>query len=379
MARGRSVIVGGGLGTAGTLSVGGVLVVANVDPPTAEVASPGIAVATFARATHLIVGQSNQILGTGRYTTSTPAGVVMVGNSQELNSTGGTAGGALMIGSGVIVRAVSTVSFTTVVGQGSTCIVSAGNISQMVMVGSGITDTGGAASVLVGHSIVSTAQFSTFLGYGISNTGASSSESVMVGHQCVNKGQKNTLIGGLTQSTKTAGTQNTVVGYGAVSRDDGNTVIGAGADSGSFTSNIIIGAAAVGYKSNLCMIGGPLFSGFVSEMCVGSGDTSGTPPSLLFRLTNSIGTDIAGGSLTLQAGLGTSAGVPGAVKFSVGVQTATGATLQASRVGAQVQYSATAGDTYLLVYDVNGANLRRVSVGANDSGGVGFKVLRIVN
>lgn len=41
--------------------------------------------------------------------------------------------------------------------------------------------------------------------------------------------------------------------------------------------------------------------------------------------------------------------------------------------------NATAGNTRLLIYDVDNATLERVSVGAADSGGAGYKVLRIPN
>lgn len=41
--------------------------------------------------------------------------------------------------------------------------------------------------------------------------------------------------------------------------------------------------------------------------------------------------------------------------------------------------STAAGETRFLVYDVDAGTLKRVSVGATDSGGVGFKVLRITN
>ena len=39
----------------------------------------------------------------------------------------------------------------------------------------------------------------------------------------------------------------------------------------------------------------------------------------------------------------------------------------------------TATETYLMVYVVDNATLERVTVGAADSGGAGFKVLRIPN
>ena len=45
----------------------------------------------------------------------------------------------------------------------------------------------------------------------------------------------------------------------------------------------------------------------------------------------------------------------------------------------KVDSSVTAGETRLLLYDVDNATVERVSVGAADSGGAGFKVLRIPN
>lgn len=45
----------------------------------------------------------------------------------------------------------------------------------------------------------------------------------------------------------------------------------------------------------------------------------------------------------------------------------------------EVDNDATAGNTRFLIYDVDNATLERVSVGAADSGGVGYKVLRIPN
>lgn len=46
---------------------------------------------------------------------------------------------------------------------------------------------------------------------------------------------------------------------------------------------------------------------------------------------------------------------------------------------AEFDMDTTAGNTRLLIYDVDNATLERVSVGASDSGGTGFKVLRIPN
>lgn len=45
----------------------------------------------------------------------------------------------------------------------------------------------------------------------------------------------------------------------------------------------------------------------------------------------------------------------------------------------QLDDDATAGNTRLLLYDVDNGTLERVSVGVADSGGAGYKVLRIPN
>lgn len=42
-------------------------------------------------------------------------------------------------------------------------------------------------------------------------------------------------------------------------------------------------------------------------------------------------------------------------------------------------YSGTSGDTHLILYDVDNGVFERVTVGAADSGGAGYKVLRIPN
>jgi len=49
------------------------------------------------------------------------------------------------------------------------------------------------------------------------------------------------------------------------------------------------------------------------------------------------------------------------------------------KIGIRVDGSTTSGNTRFMLYDVDNATLERVSVGAADSGGSGFKVLRIPN
>lgn len=47
--------------------------------------------------------------------------------------------------------------------------------------------------------------------------------------------------------------------------------------------------------------------------------------------------------------------------------------------GIKVDASTTSGDTRFLLYDVNSGTMQRVLVGANDSGGTGYRILRILN
>lgn len=82
----------------------------------------------------------------------------------------------------------------------------------------------------------------------------------------------------------------------------------------------------------------------------------------------------AGGYTWIQSG-GSATGVRVQAAASGGViEMMTGSTEVA-----RFDTNSTAGNTRMLVYDVDNATLERVSVGAADSGGSGFKVLRIPN
>jgi len=74
--------------------------------------------------------------------------------------------------------------------------------------------------------------------------------------------------------------------------------------------------------------------------------------------------------------------IVGDTNTGVGSDAATGDNLTLIAGGTasiKVDNDSTAGNTKMLVYDVDNATLERVSVGAADSGGSGYKVLRIPN
>lgn len=105
-------------------------------------------------------------------------------------------------------------------------------------------------------------------------------------------------------------------------------------------------------------------------------DSSG---NLLSRITSTGGIDLAGvssGRITLYGGYTIDIG-PGSLLY-----TSAGAHDFAVPVKAtafKVDSDTTAGNTTILVWDIDKGALARVSVGAADSGGAGFKVLRVPN
>jgi len=78
---------------------------------------------------------------------------------------------------------------------------------------------------------------------------------------------------------------------------------------------------------------------------------------------------------TLRTGLIINPDTTTTVVADTNVQIFSGATTEVGRFN----ISSTAGDVRFMVYDVDNGTLQQVSIGADDSGGTGFKVLRITN
>lgn len=170
----------------------------------------------------------------------------------------------------------------------------------------------------------------------------------------------------------------------------------------------------------------------------GNGKTDATPSAGTLAGTGGSGSNIAGAAVNIFAGKGTGTGNPGTVSIQFARPGTTGSTLNtlsdsllfsyttdsiyqtykikttttaetdAAAIGvawldnthatrtsvfsiqtvgnasgltimAEFDFPTTAGDTCLAIYDVDNATVERVTVGAADSGGTGFKVLRIPN
>lgn len=177
---------------------------------------------------------------------------------------------------------------------------------------------------------------------------------------------------------------NTVAGGGSVAA--GNTAMSTGlfsiaigyqATSGGFDTTIVLGVQAAATATHQFVAGSDF--GYVDNVYFGSGVVSTAPAGYIINGTGGSGSNVAGGSLTYAGGKGTGTATPGILSFKVSIPTTSGSTVQSLREGARVDGNTTAGETMLLLWDVNAAALVRVSVGANDSGGAGFKVLRVPN
>jgi len=138
---------------------------------------------------------------------------------------------------------------------------------------------------------------------------------------------------------------------------------------------IIFGAGTLAYGYDA---GGIAMLPASQALFVGSWK-SATPTAGTISGTLGSGTDIAGAALNLAGGQGTGTGASGVLNLQTAPAGTTGTSLNALVTVAQFDASTTATHTRFLIYDVDTGLLSRVTVGANDSGGAGFKVLRIPN
>ncbi len=284
----------------------------------------------------------------------------------------------IVIGDGASYLPAGHNSSGLVIGRGASAI----GFGGATVVGPAASSTGpNGDTVVIGRGATSTVDSTVVIGATAScSIGA---QSIAIGFGAVTAGNLNNIaIGTLAGVSGGAGTGSCVVIGGSSSTNKPrNVLIGAGLiDANTAVGNIaIIGVgwtSTANMPSNAC---GFLNSSGFTTMIVGNGHESAAPGSLTFRLCNGLGANIAAGSLTLQAGLGTGTGASAVVNIASSIPIGAGSTLQTSRTGFRMSPSVAAGETDIMVYDVDNATLERVTVGAADSGGVGFKLLRIPN
>lgn len=122
------------------------------------------------------------------------------------------------------------------------------------------------------------------------------------------------------------------------------------------------------------------------EITVGAGRAlrigrafSATPTSQNIQATSGNGTNIAASKLTLAPGASSGSATPAIIALATTTVTTSGTTVQTLRDVLQCDGNTTSGETPMLLLDCAKGTLQRVSIGASDSGGTGFKVLRVPN
>lgn len=407
MARSQSIIVGGGISATNPFTVGAIPFIVSASPAsisattaafwttgtggihpalilnTAAGADPqpaadeplrivgGIISEKSGSADSVILGRANgtvvtQAVAIGSLSDARASSTVAVGQGASARATGSCA-----IGGG----ALSSANGGTALGVGATA-----SNTATTAVGNNSTASGINATVVGGGAAVASATAATVMGAASTGSG---SGSIIIGSLIDGNAIADTVV--ISQGGLTARTRWCVVHGGTPTNLSAAAtplvILGGGAMTVTHAGNIVLGHGFTSFAAQVCAIGGTVALGSqITTMVIGAGNThTASLGGLTIRGTDGSGSNVAMGNLTIIAPRGTGNAASGQIALQVGVVQASGSTSQTARTGVGVADSVTAGDTYLLVYDVDNATLERVTVGAADSGGVGFKVLRIPN
>jgi len=243
----------------------------------------------------------------------------------------------------------------------------------------------------------------------VNSSGEFTNNNGITGNEAFGSGTTGAIYSVAIGYAATAAQSSVVIGYQAEAEDlsiaigmhardlssiGRNVLIGAGA-SVSGINNIIIGSEnkshgaisntkIIGRADALYGVGSGQFIGgtpvaLTTDVYFGRGPQYTAVEDYTIHGTGGYGTDIDGSSVYLAGGMGTGTGVGGNVVIQHAPAGATGTSLNSLVDVAQFDGDSTAGNTRFLIYDVDNGQLERVSVGAADSGGTGYKLLRIPN
>ena len=201
----------------------------------------------------------------------------------------------------------------------------------------------------------------------------------------------NTGMGAKSLQSMTVGNLNTGLGSSSGANANGgtgNTFLGSltgFSASGSHDYSIALGSNSKTTGDHQLVIGGVNPATAINEAFVGRG-VSTLVANLASFTMNATGVNVGvtdGSAQTsifnIAGGRGTGDREGGPVSLQTSPSGVTGSTQNPLVTALTVDTSNTAGDTRLLIYDVDNGTLERVTVGVADSGGAGFKVLRIAN
>lgn len=354
MARGNTIIVGGGISPSTPFTTGNIPVVVNTTPAT--VADSILRQTTPPAGGAIVVGASDVAGAAPTETFRTVAGII---SECVITGTGaGSNADSARLGRG-----------NTITGVGGSCTFTGGNIliGGLALV---IASGGGLPNVVIGYNAsckttgTGNAHGAVILGANATANAASHSGHIVIGSNASGTGNPGVIIGQSTTSSAagvyigkgiTATGTGVVIGEAASTTSSTVVVIGASASIGSTstsgvcigdssgigansTRSIAIGTAAnvTGGHVNAIVIGSNVGASAGSNTCIiGSGTNSnittfvlGGPTStstvallgnVLIRMTNAITTaNLTAGSLTLQPGLGTGNAAQPSLILSIG-------------------------------------------------------------
>jgi hypothetical protein len=140
---------------------------------------------------------------------------------------------------------------------------------------------------------------------------------------------------------------------------------------------ILLGTAAVQYDPN--GVNHRLIIDCANRVLQLGGTFVASPQAYELRGQGGSGTNVAGGKVIVSAGRSTGIATPAVLALATSTATTSGTTVQTLRDVLQCDGNTTSGETPMLLLDCAKGTLQRVSIGASDSGGTGFKVLRVPN
>lgn len=386
------LIVGGGIAAGSPFTVNTLQMVVNTNPATVadSVYKQSANARSLAMGSGASFGSGNDQIVIGRNSafTGNIAGGVFIGP----NVTSGVTAG---FNPPIVINSASGTTFTNVVG-GDILISNADSLGTINWAGTGGNVIIGAvnslpclSSVLIGTGMTHTQNQTgnVLIGAGVFCSSGAGGDNVMIGRQaqgiaCI----RNTGLGSSINfgSVRTDGT--ILVGFNATCQNgqSNNICIGRASVLGSLWNapSIILGGGITDNVAALgatFVLGGPLTP--ISKMLAGRGQShTASIGGFTLSCTNGITTnDLAMGDLTLITPLSTGAGAPGVMNFQTAPIGAAGNVVQTARTGLQVAASNVLEDTDILVFDVTAAVLKRVTRGALNSGGAGFRLLLIAN
>lgn len=365
MATVETIIVGAGIKAQAPFTVGQFPVVVQSDPATV---SDGNIRQDGSTPPKVYVGESGYAVG-----------VTVLGGA--VSKAAGT-NQHIVIGSGATALPTLETRASVVIGKNAVNGLSTGNI----VIGDGADATGsgaaGGLSVLIGVDCKinnpAAGQGCVAIGNGV--TIALGSQHVAIGGSVsITANNGITVVGSGSSVSGGAGVSNvTLIGQGHTTNSTRNIAVGTGCNFTGFSNSIVLGISVAVDANNTVYLCNNDPTGY-TQVVIGKGSTSTSPQAITIRGTNALNANVAAAAVTLAAGRSTGNAASAPVNIDVGVVGAAGAALQVQQTGVRVSYSATADDTYLMLFDVNSGTIKRVVVGAVDSGGAGFRLLRVVN